>query len=560
MIAKPLLFLAAAIAAAAGPETPGGQSFGDADGNTLQLSSAFAEPPPRGGFFPIIAEMSSPGRDARWTLNQENYFGRGFKRTLTLECPRAESKRANLLIASNSSNGTGYGTDGVQLDVIARGVNDSCRFQSSNTSGSLRGVLIGEDAFGSRELTGNAAISFKTALAPTDWRAYAGYNGVVVTDKEWRTLDPGARVAIGSYVRGGGALVVLVPDETAVATLPAFPKPDDPSRPNQHGLGIASTIPLANVKTSVVRNLTRTNQISDAASNGLREWRQRAPAFFVKNSQGFTSILMLLVLVGFAILIGPVNLFAIAPSKRRHRLFFSVPVISLSTSALLLLFVLLSDGIGGKGHRFLLVENRPGDGETTNHVIQYQTSRCGVLFNTGFKTDATATISALNDRPGGYDDFRNSNTVELVAGAEKLEGSGPWFVSRTSQHYRLAASVPGRGRIEMRGSGNSAQLTSTFAFPIEELWFKDKDGKWWMTGPLSEGAAAGVSEVAYDHAREDWQKRMEQAPDEIVLRASEAAMRAGSFIAFTTQADALPTHSSIRWTDQAVITGPLVQP
>jgi hypothetical protein len=564
MIAKTLLFLAAVTWITAAPP---GNSFMDANGNNLRLSSPF-EGPPGNGLYPVLVEMTSLSRAARWSVNQ-NTFGYGtIHRNMIFECPPGESRRTMVLLASNGT-GNRY-MDGVNLEIITEGVRDSMRFDTGSRSGAFQNTLFGEKVLSapgesSRPYHGYGALSFTTAIAPADWRAYAGYRGVVVTDAEWRAMEPGARVAIVHYAKSGGSLVVIVPDEAAASTLPGFPKPDDPNRPGRVGLGKALAILKADANDKSLSAAIHdgfSNQVSSAesASDQLIEWRRNAPEFFPQRSSTLTSLLMLVVLVAFAILIGPVNLFVIAPAKRRHRLFFSVPVIALSTSALLLVFVLLSDGLGGKGHRFLLIENRPGEGEAVNHVIQYQTSRCGVLFSTGFESGVSATIEELGDTSSGFRRSGSGETKELIAEPDNLEGNGAWFVSRTSQSYRVAATVPGRGRIEIRGSGPSAKLTSTFAFPLEALWFRDSEGKWWKSGPLKMGEPVGVLPVTATEPRTEWTAMLRKAPTEIINHATEAAQRRASFIAFTTAPEGVTTHSSIDWTDQAVITGPLFQP
>jgi hypothetical protein len=551
MIAKTLLFLAAATVIAAAPP---GQTFVDVHGNNLRLTSPF-EAPPAEGLYPVLVEMTSLTRAARWSVNQ-NTFGYGeFGRKMIFECPAGESRRAMVLMVSSGTGG-GY-TDGVNLEIISGDVRDSVRFDTQGSGHT--GVLFGQKAIAEHggKFSSLGFLEFDTGIAPTDWRAYSGYRGVVLTDAEWRVMDPGARVAIVHYAKCGGTLVVIVPDETAASTLPGFPKPDDANRPGRVGLGKAMAVAKDKLNGKILAGAQAPEQIH---SGELDEWRRNAPGFFPQRSSTLTSLLMLVVLVGFAILIGPVNLFVLAPAKRRHRLFFSVPVIALSTSALLLLFVLLSDGLGGKGHRFLLIENRPGEGEAVNHVIQYQTSRCGVLFSTGFESGVSATIQNLGDRNMGFRRSGAGERKELIAEPDNLEGNGAWFVSRTSQNYRVAATVPGRGRVEIRGSGPSAKLTSTFAFPLEALWFQDTEGNWWKSGPLKMGEPVGVLPVDATEPQTEWTALLRKAPTEIINRANEAAQRRGSFIAFSSAPEGVTTHSSIRWTDEAVVTGPLFQP
>lgn len=560
MIAKTFLFLAAASLLAAAP--PGG-SYMDANGNSLRITSPFSSTPAE-GLYPVVVEMTSQSRAARWSVNQ-NTFGYGkFRRNMVFECPPGETRRAMVLLAT-SGTGNSY-MDGINLEIITVGVRDSLRMERTGQGPGLDDTLVGEKALSdlSKHLHRTTVIEFTTGLAPTDWRAYAGYRSVVVSDQEWRDMDPGARVAIGHYAKSGGTVVVIVPDESAASTLPGFPKPDDPNRPGRVGLGKALTLLKADANdktlTTAINKSGSENFPSGSTTERVGEWKRNAPEFFPQKSSTLTSLLMLVVLVGFAILIGPVNLFVLAPAKRRHRLFFSVPVIALSTSALLLIFVLLSDGLGGKGHRFLLIENRPADGEAVNHVIQYQTSRCGVLFSTGFTSGVSAIIQDLGNDSMNFRRAPSGEAKELIAEPDNLEGAGAWFVSRTSQHYRVAATVPGRGRIEIRGSGASAKLTSTFAYAIDALWFRDKEGNWWKSGPLKMGEPGGVEAVAATEPRTEWMDRLRQAPTEITNRANEAAQRRGSFIAFTSAPEAVATHSSIDWTDQAVVTGPLFQP
>jgi hypothetical protein len=554
MIAKSLLFLVTSAALAAAP--PGKDIFDD-HGNQLRISSPFSVPPLE-GFYPVLMEMNSRFKDARWAVNHGNYNAVIDRGNMTFECRFGESRRTVVLLPCSS---TGNRYDGsTRLDVSAGPIRDYVVFKRESREQSfLQNTLFGLQAL--TDLAGNVtssvAIEFNTAIAPTDWRAYSGYYGVVVNDTEWRAMEPGARVAINHYVKSGGRLIVLVPDKAAASTLPAFPRFDDPFQPGQVGLGMAATL-LASTADASLRPTLKGKATDDsfrgrAGGRSLIHWHLRSPEVNPKRSSPFTHFLMLLVLVVFAILIGPVNLFILAPAKRRHRLFFSVPVIALSTSALLLGFVLLSDGLGGDGHRALLIESRPGEGEAVSYVVQYQSSHCGALLNSGFESGASASIEHL----GGH---VSSAKCFLIADPDNLVGKGSWFASRTSQHYRVAATVPGRGRIELHGAGAAARLTSTFSFPIDALWFQDQEGRWWMAGAMKTGEPVGVQEVAEDDVHKERAERLSRLPTEIANLADQAALRRGSFIAFTSAPEAVRTNASIRWVDQAVLTGLLHQP
>ena len=87
-------------------------------------------------------------------------------------------------------------------------------------------------------------------------------------------------------------------------------------------------------------------------------------------------------LVLFGILVGPVNLFVLAKSGRRHRLFITTPLISLGASLLLILLIIFQDGFGGRGMRRVLMEVRPDAGQNAAFLHQEQIARTGILTGT----------------------------------------------------------------------------------------------------------------------------------------------------------------------------------
>ncbi len=72
-----------------------------------------------------------------------------------------------------------------------------------------------------------------------------------------------------------------------------------------------------------------------------------------------TGLILSFVLV-FGALIGPVNLFVFARGKKRFRLFWTTPLISIIASVALIVGILLTDGIGGSGKQLIAVFSLPG--------------------------------------------------------------------------------------------------------------------------------------------------------------------------------------------------------
>ena len=145
-------------------------------------------------------------------------------------------------------------------------------------------------------------------------------------------------------------------------------------------------------------------------------------------------------LIGFigcsAILIGPVNLFWIAGAGRRHRLFWTTPVISLSASLLLAIFIVLQDGFGGSGARVIMMQLLPDQKKAV--IVQEQAAHTGVLLSKGFSTPDDLYLTPV--------DFRSSGTGQYEQTGRAF--AGDWFSSRRVQAHRATAIMPSRAEVQ----------------------------------------------------------------------------------------------------------------
>jgi hypothetical protein len=259
---------------------------------------------------------------------------------------------------------------------------------------------------------------------------------------------------------------------------------------------------------------------------------------------------MVLVLVAFFVMITPINLFVLAPSRRRHRLFRTIPVISLTACALLALAVGLGDGIGGRGERLVWIESRPGT-ENRQFISQWQASRCGALLGTGFTVPDAAFLAPLRD-PG--------SVASLHVEGDSLEAGGGWFTSRATQAHFLQAGRPGRGRIEWSGNKDAAgpSAVSTFDFPLRDVYLVRDDGSYWHAPAMLQGEITALRTAEANEVKARLEAMLEDMPQSGDLHAM--SRRPGHFIAFTDKPPAIDSLRSVRWNDTGVVTGALAAP
>ena len=389
-----------------------------------------------------------------------------------------------------------------------------------------------------------------------DWLAFSAYDSVVMTDSDWSAVPPGSRNAILSWVRLGGQLVVYAAPGTSLASL------DLPAEAGFGSIVLPAEQPTAAtakiIFDEVMKNSTAPRQ-SSITSDFAGAW----PLQIAFGLQQFRYGLFIGVLVLFAIIVGPVNLFVFAKAGKRHRLFITTPIISLATSLILVGLIILQDGFGGSGFRRVLMEVRPDAGLNAAYIRQEQFSRTGVLTGSGFTLEIPANIVPVPIAPNRWARYTSrynaKGVFDLQPESGKTRASGTWFQSRSEQGQSLAAVVSTRGRIE--ATAVPGEYLSTFDFPIETFYQLDASGQWSRATDIQAGKRFRPTPVDPTMAGPELLKLANGFTKRNKRFLESASKRPNHFVAVTTQAPGIATSPSIRWKQTTtVITGPVVVP
>jgi len=559
------------------------------DPTRVEVKALFDMPAP-GGYLPVrVTVVNQRKNDASLRFTTTSNFGFGDDDSQVESEFRLESKagttttRDLLVPLTTAATGSHYGTNS-RVDLRMSGTfGNSAGSLSSEFAENAPAILMSEGLFtpnasaldshlnshalGSSRMGGSArfAAKFTPIEMPEDWRAYCGYDAMLLTDDDWGKLGSGARTAILQWIRLGGRLVVYrLNSATSLATLDIEP---DGNGEGNYGFGTVALDSLA------------PTMALDPASTIDPFYQARAPASLNKSINDHFSVgwelydafhegtfsyaLFVFVLIAFGILVGPVNLFVFAKSGMRHKLFITTPIISLGASALLIVLILVKDGVGGNGQRVALVEIRPDSGENNAYLLQEQISRTGVLLGGSFRLDEAAAItpvpiedsawSRLSPGDGGGGLRYGMNFED-----GKLEVSGDWFQSRSEQAQLVRAVVPTRGRIELRSQGGAPVLFSTFEFPLETLHYRDASGGHWIARDLKPGSSATCTPLT----EADFLAAIDEQAAPLTHRHAgffrTAAQRSDHWFATSAEGLAVETFDSIRWRDdRTLLTGPV---
>jgi len=306
-----------------------------------------------------------------------------------------------------------------------------------------------------------------------NWLGYSRYDCIVLTGREM-TLAPGhVKAALLRYVECGGTMVVTgqwqAPQEweskkqtgSEVTTYYA-------------GFGECLSIPQSDVNNWSVELW---GNIRDSWLRTWQTWQSiksvedANKAFSVVDNLSIPARGLFVLILVFALLIGPLNILFYSNKRRRMRLLWTVPLLSVITSAAVFAYSLFSEGITGQVRlECLTVLNENSHRATTLGWLGYY---CPLTPGGGLHFDTQSELTPQIAQHYWYDGGR-SRDVDWTN--DQHLGSG-WLAARIPAHFMLRKTETRRERLTVRHDqqGNVSVVNSLGA-DIEKLWLADEDG------------------------------------------------------------------------------------
>lgn len=538
------------------------------DRSEVRVTSALDRTPHR-GFLPVkVAMENRSDRPQSWTLRFRSGYGGSLgdsvaESTFPLAVAAHSSAQHQLLIPLSSQFKLNR-TAAVQASlydgerVIASGYLQSHEPNTWTTVAVSKSVgsapnleeLGTEIRSISSEVrtTEPVAILLNPDLLPPDWRALSGIDALVLCAADWRVLSPAVRLAVRDWVRLGNHLFILSVASEVLPSLQAGPD----------GLGTVELLAGDSSHVPIREIVGRINQLGCDRLRNLRDdFDNKWPLQEIFGSKNFNLYLPLLLLLAFAVLVGPVNLFVLANSQQRHRLMITVPAISAITGVLLMATIVLQDGFGGTGRRMAVLQIFASPEDRSACLTQEQVSRTGVLSGRTFAAPPGAFFSHVLMRRSRWTFFDSKNRFRARFVWEGSRCGGDWFRSRSEQGHFLQASQPTRGRIERlpRAQSQTPSLVSSFESPLSSLFYLDEAGKpWRSTRPVGAGEEVALEPVS-TAMFEEFLRRESDSFSPFPAKALRDTRRVNQCYALVQnpQAFLIPTLSGIRWRDDHLL-------
>ena len=408
------------------------------------------------------------------------------------------------------------------------------------------------------------AKAYDPTTLPTDWKGYTGLDALLIQIPEWTALSPAQRAGVLSWVRIGGILDLYeegIP-EWSTLLLPQTPV-SNAAKSMDLSLGQIRLLSLENseIPNRAVDLYTRlTSRAELLNEDHYRDW----PLEESFGTRPFNPTLVMILLIAFAIIVAPVNLFYLAKPGQRHRLFVTTPIISITACLLLIILIFFTDGMGGKGKRVILADLQSGRDEMRLYTVQEQISRTGVMIHSGFTPGRSYDLNPVRLPSRNDVSFSNQRGTSVNFDFSDDNFEGGFFPSRTDQAFVIRSVEPTRARIEILPAESDAtgpEVLSNLADTLTDFFYRDESGGTWM---LADGTSLGPGQRATLVKQEknrlpDWLdqslasfsstlktriRSMQKSPNRYFARLQDPAPLA------------LPTHPGIRWdSTELLLTG-----
>jgi hypothetical protein len=391
--------------------------------------------------------------------------GPGNKREISFAPTKEPVKTVRLEFPMSSS----VSIDAVELVGVTNNVWASSARASSDAHAS----------FTSSPRPRNEMVSMLRAELPVaqwseNWISYSPFDGIVLDASDFSGLPPGVSTALWRYTECGGQLIIF-----GDAQIPEPWRSLQKNSSGDHGFNIGFGRCFVFPGGSVARlNETTAKTLTDAMTENARYWQSLPDENGANSSFAVTENARVpvrgtvLIMLGFVVVIGPVNLFVLSRMNRRVWMLWTIPAISGATCAMVFAYSLLREGITPtvRTQGITLLDQVNHRATSFGAVGFYCPLTPGGL-QFSYDSEITPLVQIWDYRP-----FGNSGTRREMDWSQSQQLQRGWVTARVPAQFHLRKSETRRERIELERNGNELSVVNGLGAGISRLWVADEKG------------------------------------------------------------------------------------
>jgi hypothetical protein len=295
--------------------------------------------------------------------------------------------------------------------------------------------------------------------------------------------------AVGNYLQAGGNVVLFGATQLPPSWHAIAGKKVEGGVEHECGFGRCFALSSTDVGGA---NAATIGRLRDTASASLRYWTALPADSGAANSllpvienlripvRGIVLFMLL-----FIIVIGPLNIFLLKRKNRRTWMLWTIPAISFATTLIVFAYSLLREGVSPEtrvtGLTFL--------DQATHHAATIGATGfyCPLTPSGGLRFESHTEATPLVQSGYGSGAQREVNWSQM-----QHLGRG-WVASRVPAHFHLRKSETRRERIQIVNENGKMQVVNGLGTPIKSLWVAAPDTGFYVASNIPAGQMALLS-------------------------------------------------------------------
>jgi hypothetical protein len=321
-----------------------------------------------------------------------------------------------------------------------------------------------------------------------NWLAYSPFDAVVLNAADMSTMSPAVVGAIGDYLSAGGNVIL-----SGKTDLPAAWHPSQKQNLRE---GIQYTVGFGDcfvLDSEIFPTLDpqSVKTLRNAALQSARYW-QSLPSDSAAANAAMPVIENLkvpvrgivVIMLAFIIVIGPVNIILLGRRKRRTWMLWTIPAISFATTLLVFAYSLLREGITPDTRiaGLTVIDQASHHAITIGATAFYCPLTPGGGLQFDYETEATPLVLI------GY----GSGTARDVDWTQSQHLERGWISARVPVHFHIRKPETRRERIQVVNENGKMEIINGLGAPIKSLWITDADMNFYEVKNVAAGQKASL--------------------------------------------------------------------
>jgi hypothetical protein len=324
-----------------------------------------------------------------------------------------------------------------------------------------------------------------------DWMAYTPFDMIALGAADLTTMPAPVAAAIGNYIQAGGNVVIF--GGTNLPKVWPVTRQLNLKDGLEYDSGFGHCFVLSGGDPGQAGTQTM-RILRETAAASVLYW-QSLPAD-IGAANGALPIVenliipargIVIMMLLFIIVIGPLNIFILVRKNRRTWLLWTIPTISFATTLVVFAYSLLREGVSPNMRvAGLTVLDQSNHHAATIGATGFYcplTPGGGLHFDSA--TEATPLVAVGYNRSGGTE-----REVDWSQGQHFNRG---WVVSRVPAHFHLRKSETRRERLEIINENGLLHVVNGLGVSIQSIWMADTNLNYYEATNITVGQKAALT-------------------------------------------------------------------